>query len=324
MRHWHRPLMLLTAAMGALAVVGVVGLIVDPRILTGRPIWAKPLKFAISIGVYAPALAWMISLVQGDRARRWASVLGSVVAITFAIEMVAIVGQVVRGRTSHFDVATPLDAAVWSVMAGSIAVLFLAVIAMGVLLLLQRRLPTDTAWAIRLGVIVSLVGMVPAIIMSQPTSAQLTTARATGAMPTSGAHSVGVPDGGPGLPFVGWSTVGGDLRVAHFVGLHAMQGLPLLLVALTALAASVPPLADRRTRARLIIVAGAGWTGLVALLTWQALRAQPLVAPDALTLAVLGALVLVTVVAVVAVLRLGRTGAGAPTATDPTRDTVVT
>ncbi len=302
MRSWNRSLVLLAGSMVLLAVVCVAGLLLDPRTLGGQPIWAKPLKFSVSFVLYATTLAWMISLVSGSRARRWAGVAGTVVAVAAVVEIAVIVGQVIRGRASHFDVATPLDTALWSLMGVTIVVLWSATAVVGVVLLRERGLPRPTAWAVRLGVGVSLLGMAVAFLMTSPSGAQIAAAR-TAPMTAAGAHAVGVPDGGPGLPLLGWSTTGGDLRIGHFVGLHALQGLPLLVLLLGALAARFAVLRPERVRASLVGVAGAAWTGLVLLLTWQALRAQPLLAPDALTLAALAVLVAGTATATVLVLR---------------------
>ena len=50
----------LTAAgllMIGLLGVSVIGLLVDPRVITGAPAWLKPAKFAISTAIYMLTLA---------------------------------------------------------------------------------------------------------------------------------------------------------------------------------------------------------------------------------------------------------------------------
>lgn len=136
--------------------------------------------------------------------------------------------------------------------------------------------------------LVSFAGMAVALFMFIPTPGQLATAEATGKQPIVGAHGVGVEDGGPGLPIVGWSTTGGDLRVPHFVGLHALQVLPLIGVLIAGFG---PRWLRPDHRVALVWTAGLGYLGLVLLLTWQALRGQPVVAPDAPTLGLLLVLV---------------------------------
>jgi hypothetical protein len=103
-----------------------------------------------------------------------------------------------------------------------------------------------------------------------------------------------------------WSTTGGDLRIGHFVGLHGLQALPILAFLLIRYATML----DDRTKVRLLRVAALGYALLTATLTWQALRGQPLLRPDALTLTVAGSLVVAFAVGAGAVLLAGRRAGG--------------
>ncbi|WP_405689123.1 hypothetical protein [Streptomyces sp. NBC_00057] len=279
--------------MAVMAVVSAAGLLVDDRVLAGSAIWFKPFKFAVSFIVYALALAWMLTLVtRGRRVGWWA---GTVVALSSLGEMVIITGQVIRGKRSHFNHATPFDETLFSAMAVTVVVLWTGTLVIAVLLMRARTADRAAARAIRSGVLLALVGAGFGFLMTQPTPGQ----RAAGDLDTAdviGAHSVGVPDGGPSMPLTGWSTTGGDLRIPHFVGMHALQLLPLFLLALVALAPRFPRLRDPQVRLRLVLVASGAYAAVVALVTWQALRGQPLIHPDGATLVAAALIVAATAV----------------------------
>lgn len=288
--------MALSAAMAVLALVAAAGIVVDPRQLTGAPIWLKPFKFAVSFVIYGLSLAWMLSLLpRRSRAAQWAA---SVIVVVTVIEMAVIVGQVVRGQTSHYNETTPLNAALFQAMGISILVLWLAHLIIAVVLIRQPLADRAAAYGVRLGLGLALIGMLAAVPMVLPSAAP-------GTLGISGAHSVAVPDGSPGMPVTGWSLGGGDLRIGHFVGLHGLQVLPLLALLLAVLAALSPRAAarlDERTRVRLLMVAAGGYAVLTLLLTWQALRGQPLLRPDSITLVAFGALLAGTAGAMAVVL----------------------
>ena len=274
-RRGHSGLYWLAAGMAALALVTAGPALVDQRTLVGAPLWFKPLKFSISIALFALALAWMLGQLRERALRRtgWAIVAGLV------LEMVIIVGQAARGQKSHYNTDDLLGGALFSIMGATITVVWFLTLAIALRFLREPGRDRAMALAIRLGLLVSLVGMAVGFLLAP-----------------HGGHAVGVPDGGPGLFFVGWSTTGGDLRISHFVGLHALQVLPLL-AALLAHRSVVEAM-----RTRIVWSVAVGYLGVVLLLIWQALRAQPLFAPDALTLSALGLVAL----AALAVLRPGR------------------
>ncbi|MEV7520677.1 hypothetical protein [Streptomyces sp. NPDC091371] len=289
------------------AAGSAVGILLDDRVLVGAPIWAKPFKFSVSFVGYALSLAWMISLLGRARPRlgRPAWWAGTVVAVTSAMEMALITLQVFRGRQMHFNRATPLDAQLYDAMAAIVVVLWTATLVIAVLLFRAPLADRATTWAIRISAVLTLTGAGLGFLMTQATPEQRAAAD-DGEAPLVGAHSVGVPDGGPGMPLTGWSTTGGDLRIPHFVGMHALQLLPLFVLVLAALTARYARLREERVRLRVTLVAGGAYAAVLALLTWQALRGQALTSPDAATLGAAALILLAGGLGVLLALRPGR------------------
>ncbi|WP_166877428.1 hypothetical protein [Salinibacterium sp. ZJ450] len=270
--HWHRPLVVLAVAMAALTLVTAALAVIDPHQILGQNAWFKPMKFAISIGIYAITLAWLIGQLR--RFRRLGNIAGTVTVIGLVIEIVVIVGAAAAHTTSHFNVATPLNTTLWSFMAISIVVVWLMTVLVGIAVLFNPGADAARAVAIRAGVLLGLVGMALAFLMTGPRPEQLQDFQGI-----AGAHAVGIPDGGPGLPFLGWSTDAGDLRVPHFVGMHALQAIPLALLLLEILSRRIAVLRNPRVRLQLMVVGSLAFAAMIGILTWQALISQSIVAP---------------------------------------------
>lgn len=203
------PLLFWTgAAHLALAGALLVAMPLDDAVILGVDRLLKPFKFAVSIALYCWTLAWFVPYVESRWARR---AIGGVVALCMVVEIALITGQALRGTTSHFNAATPLDAAIFALMGAAIGVnTLMAALLLVFLVARPPRLAPAYLWGLRLGLVLFLLG-----------------SAVGGVMVGRGSHTVGAPDGGPGLALVNWSREAGDLRAAHALGLHALQILPL-------------------------------------------------------------------------------------------------
>ena len=272
--HWHRPLLVLAAMMGVLVILHTAGVLLDSREVTNAGVWLKPLKFSLSIGIYSLTLAWLIGRLPSGARATIASIAGTISATGLAIEMVIIDGFALVGESSHFNLSTPFHAAMWHAMAASIAVVWVMTFVVAALLFRAPLGDAARTLAIRAGALIALAGMALAFLMTGPKAGQ-----SSDYPGLVGAHTVGLADGGPGLPLLGWSTVAGDLRIPHFVGMHALQALPLFVLLLELLAWKLPALRDARRRSRLVLLASATFASTLVLLTAQALMGQSIVAP---------------------------------------------
>lgn len=272
-------------------IVALLGMAFDPRTVLNESTWTKTAKFSVSFIIYAPTMIWMFSHLERPRIK--AFVLHGTAAILM-LELALLIVQAARAERMHFNFTTPLNAALYLTMANSILVFYIISIVGGAFLVITRLRNSTYAWAMRLGTVLMLIGFGLGYLMTNPTPDQMAVLEAGGTPHFIGAHTVGAPDGDEGLPFLGWSVNYGDLRIAHFVGIHGAQFMLLVGWLLMTLA----PRLNLTENTRLALVWGAfgSYGGLVALVTWQALRGQSIVQPDAWTLGALAVLVAFTVI----------------------------
>jgi hypothetical protein len=210
LRHRDPLLFWIGAAMMLTFVVVTLISISDTRLILGLNPWIKPMKFLTSITLFLWTVAWFMPETRPNERLR--NIVRWTIGSAMVVEIVCIIMQAARGTTSHFNNSTPFDDAIFGIMGMGVGfntaamILFLAII--------RRDTPLKRAgyiWGIRLGVALFLLASFEGAVIV-----------------ANNAHTVGAPDGGPGLPFVNWSTTAGDLRIAHFIGMHALQALPLL------------------------------------------------------------------------------------------------
>ena len=181
----------------------------DQMTILGVNRWLKPFKFYASVGIMIFSISWlMYHLNDQNKVKRYSWLI----VITMFFENAIIFAQAVRQTTSHFNYSSTIKNFLFSVMGILIIVFTIIMILICIAFFRQKQFSIQAAylWGIRFGILFFIIFSVEGGMM-------------IGLMK----HTVGGADGGPGLPVVNWSNQHGDLRIAHFLGIHSLQVLPL-------------------------------------------------------------------------------------------------
>jgi hypothetical protein len=196
-----------------LLVLSLAAMPFDGRKILGLNPWVKPVKFDVSVIVFLVTVAVLMKAL-GDEPE-WVGMrvwMGWGFGVAMIVEDTVIALQSARGVRSHMNFTTPLNAGLFGTM--GVAILVSTLLSAWLLVNWCRTdagLAQVVVWGIRLGLVMLLAASVEGVRMV-----------------AHGSHTVGAADGGPGLAFVNWSTGHGDLRVAHFFALHALQIFPVV------------------------------------------------------------------------------------------------
>ena len=207
LRNW--PLFVFGCANLLAALVFSLLTIFSKSMIRGTNAWLKPFKFALSIAIFSFTMGWYTYDLHQPAA---VSIYNWVVILLLGFEVVYIALQAGRGQLSHYNISSPVYSFLTILMgvAAVIATLWTGYI--GLLFFnADVNLPYYYVLSIQLGIFIFVFFAFQGASMG---------ARST--------HTVGGPEGGPAVPFLNWSKQYGDLRIAHFIGMHALQIVPLL------------------------------------------------------------------------------------------------
>jgi hypothetical protein len=207
----RNPLLFNAAVLNMLgAVVMVVLILIDSAQILGINRWIKPFKFFISICIFLATFGWL----SGDLPnKRFVRIFSWQIILAMLVEIGAIATQAVRGEFSHFNRNSVSGAIIFALMGVFVLynTIWVGIFTYHYWKTNLSQLPASYVAGARLGLLLFLIGSFLGGYMSSQTG-----------------HTVGGIDGGPGIPLVNWSTHYGDLRVAHFFGLHGIQLLMIL------------------------------------------------------------------------------------------------
>lgn len=238
-----------------LAGLSIVGILFDDRTVQGINVWIKPLKFLISTSIYMMTLGFLLTLYPYGNTKK--KIISGLVTWSLFIEMVIIPLQAARGVQSHYNMESAFDGILFGSMGLLIGLNVLIMVLFIVdTLRLKMRVSAPVQLAILFGWLVVLFG-----------------SWVGGRMISQMSHTVGFADGGAGLPFLNWSTKGGDLRIAHFFGLHGIQVIPVFAYLMVKKMNK-----SKATQYASIILFSLMYAGWIAFTFYQASKGIPIVA----------------------------------------------